>query len=371
MAGRQKIILGDNAHTELKEIFKELGTKKYLLICGKTFDTLPVSFYIAELGIPFARFGNYSPNPTYEQALEALKMYREEGCDAIFAVGGGSPMDVAKCVKMFAGMEEGVDYWNAPLSDSGIPLIALPTTAGTGSESTRYAVITKDGKKQSLTHESLVPNIALLEPRAIKGSPDYLKKCAVMDAVCQSVEAWWAIASDRPSIAFAKKSLELILPSLRLYLRDSDVGNSRVLMGANFSGRAINIARTTAAHSMSYNLTTEYGVPHGHAVALCLPRIWEYMLAHPEKTADARGAEYLFEVFQSIAETLKQPDAASAIKWFDDTLKDMGLLPPALKDPSDIERFAGNVNPERLTNNPVHLDKAALEEIYTNIFRMG
>ena len=140
--------------------------------------------------------------------------------------------------------------------ENGIPLMALPTTAGTGSESTRYAVIYHKGEKLSVTHGSLVPKYAFLEPSVLKSLPLYQKKCSMLDAQCQALESWWSVNATDQSISYAKQSITLVLEHLDGYLANESTGNAGMLLASNWAGRAINITQTTAPHAMSYKITS-------------------------------------------------------------------------------------------------------------------
>ncbi len=359
---------------EIKKILIKHNIKKFMLVGGKTLSRLPIMDYIKSMEIPFIKFSDYTPNPTYMEAKEGTELFRTHGCEAVVAVGGGSALDVAKCIKLFATMSPCQDFFTQEYKENNIPLIAVPTTAGTGSESTQYAVIYYEGRKQSVTHPSIVPGYAVLEPSVLKGSPAYLKKCAVLDALCQSIEAWWSINSTAQSIEYSKKSFNLILPALESYLEDNDAANADILLGANYSGRAINIARTAAPHTLSYNLTRDHNLAHGHAVAICLPKIWRYMLLHSDKCVDPRGSDYLAEMFDSLSNALGMASPIASIEWFEALLYRLDIKAPVLKNEAEakasVEKLAKGVNLQRLANNPVALDLPALEEIYSNIFNL-
>ncbi|MBO4501529.1 MAG: iron-containing alcohol dehydrogenase, partial [Clostridia bacterium] len=147
-------------------IFEELRPKRVFFVCDEAFAFLPgdvKNVYLSRRD-SFTLFDSFTPNPLYEQVCKGVELFKKDKCDVILAMGGGSAIDVAKCVKLYCRMDENENYLKQECKDSGVPLIAIPTTAGTGSESTRYAVIYYEGKKQSVTHESIVPNYVVLEP---------------------------------------------------------------------------------------------------------------------------------------------------------------------------------------------------------------
>ena len=250
-------------------------------------------------------------------------------------------------------------------------LIAIPTTAGTGSESTRYAVIYHDGKKQSVTHDSIIPDVAILESKVLKTLPLYQKKCTMMDALCQGIESWWSINSTDVSKEFSKKTIELIVTNWEKYIfENNDESAAQIMLAANYGGRAINITQTTAPHAMSYKITSLFGLPHGHAVAICLPEIWEYMLTHTEKCVDLRGKDYISNVFKSIAKVLGYTTVQEAILFIRSMLTTMGLEhPKSTNCNNDLETLTLSVNPTRLKNNPVSLNQETLRNIYRLIMK--
>ena len=143
------------------------------------------------------------------------------------------------------------------------------------------------------------------------------------------------------------------------------------MLGANYSGRAINITATTAAHAMSYKITSLYKFPHGHAVSVCLPEIWEYMIDNMDKCIDKRGSVYLFDIFDSIAKTMSAEEPKDAIAIFRDMMKRMELGNPSLeKKNEDLEVLSTSVNPVRLKNNPIFLENAVIRKLYEQIVEL-
>ena len=333
---------------ELPDLLRILEGKKILLVCGGSFDRLTIAESV--LALDPVRFGAFSPNPVYEDVCRGVDLFRRENCDAILAVGGGSAMDVAKCIKLFSGMNSGENYLKQEYADTGILLAAIPTTAGTGSESTRHAVIYYRGEKQSVSHPSLVPQVTCLIPEVLTDLPVYQKKCTMLDALCQAIESWWSVSATAESIGYSRIAMELIRDNWKAYVETGDRA-AEILLAANFAGRAINITATTAAHAMSYKLTSLYGIPHGHAVALCLPEVWAEMKDVPE----------LQEVFSAF------PVDGD---WFCHLMAELDMGAPAAGDRAqELEILADSVNPLRLKNNPVPLDRDTLKAMYERILR--
>lgn len=347
------------------------GAKKILLVCDSSFQFLNIKNEIERIPVPFVKFDQFTPNPLYEDVCKGVELFNAEQCDTILAVGGGSSMDVAKCIKLYCKMSKDKLFLEQEYKDTGIKLIAIPTTAGTGSESTRYAVIYYNGKKQSVTHESIIPNVAILESKVLKTLPLYQKKCTMLDALCQGIESWWSVNSTDESKEYSKIAVETIMKWWHEYIfENTDESAKHIMEAANYAGRAICITQTTAPHAFSYKLTSMYGLPHGHAVAVCLPVIWEYMMEHHEECIDSRGFKYLSGVFDEIAHSLGTDSPKEAIVLYREMMKAMELWNPVSEDrEADIEVLFSSVNPVRLKNNPVALSELAIKVLYSIIVK--
>ena len=357
----QKIVYGiDCLEKELE------GCQKVLLVCDASYPYLNIRDEIDRLSVPMVKFDGFTPNPLYEDVRKGVDLFNQEGCDTILAVGGGSSLDVAKCIKLYCRMSPEQLYLEQEYRDTGVRLIAVPTTAGTGSESTRYAVIYYDGKKQSVTHDSIVPDVALLEPKVLKTLPLYQKKCTMMDALCQGIESWWSVNSTEESKEYSRIAVETIMKWWRKYIfENSDEAARHIMEAANYAGRAICITQTTAPHAFSYKITSLYGLPHGHAVAVCLPEIWEYMTNHMDACVDPRGRMYLDKTFEDIATAMGPGKTRLAIALFREMMHEMELFNPTSDNKeSDVELLAASVNPVRLKNNPVMLEYKEIHMLY-------
>ncbi len=345
------------------------GSTKILLVCDKSFPFLNIKEEIEHMDVPHVVFDDFTPNPLYEDVCKGVDLFQTTKCDTLLAIGGGSSMDVAKCIKLYCHMHRDQLYLYQEYKDTGVKLIAIPTTAGTGSESTRYAVIYHDGQKQSVTHDSIIPNIAILEPKVLKTLPLYQKKCTMLDALCQGIESWWSVNSTDESKLLSKEAIETIIKWWHEYIYGNTEESSRNIMhAANLAGQAICITQTTAPHAFSYKITSLYGLPHGHAVAICLPEIWEYMSGNLDKCIDVRGASYLAKTFLDIALSMCCKNTTEAINLFRKLLENIKIDNPTTKDKtSEVEMLSRSVNPIRLKNNPIKLDENTIEIIYNLI----
>ena len=363
----QKIVSCEKSYQKIGEVLKNIGAKKYMLVCSTTFFKVGLDKYFESIDIPCVYFSEFTPNPKYEEICKGADIFEKEGCDAIVAVGGGSAIDVAKGIKAFYKMDRTKLCFNEKLKDSKIPLLAVPTTAGTGSESTRFAVFYYGGEKQSLGNAFLLPEYAFLDPTLLYTLPEYQKKCTLLDALCQAIESWWSVNSNDESKLYAKTAVEKIVNNYRGYLFENDSKSTEEIMqGSNLAGRAINITATTSAHAMSYKMTTLYGIPHGHAVGIGLAHIFEYMVNNTDKCTDSRGEQYLTQIFNDIAVALGAENATEGVKKYKNILKELEIEGPiATKEELDV--LASSVNVGRLKNNPVALSYDALYNLYCKI----
>lgn len=348
------------------------GGTKVLLVCDSSFPYLNIKDEIERISVPYVKFDQFTPNPLYEDVCKGVDLFNITKCDTILAVGGGSSMDVAKCIKLYCKMQKDRLYLEQEYKDTGVKLIAIPTTAGTGSESTRYAVIYYDGKKQSVTHDSIIPNVAILEPKVLKTLPLYQKKCTMLDALCQGIESWWSVNSTDESKVYSKIAVETIMKWWREYIfENSDEAAEHIMEAANYAGRAISITQTTAPHAFSYKITSLYGLPHGHAVSICLPEIWKYMIDNMEKCIDNRGKEYLDSIFRDISMAMGCKAPQHAITVFRTMMNEMGMFKPVAKSrEEELDILSRSVNPLRLKNNPVELgDACVFRNLYETIVK--
>ncbi len=195
-------------------------------------------------------------NPTLEQAEAILKEVKAFGAEELITEGGGSLIDVGKYIARSLHIYH----------------TAIPTTAGTGAEVTKYCVLTVHGKKTTFIDEAFIPNSFILDPKKLIGLPYNQTLSSGLDALCQGLESFWSIHATAKSKQYAGLAVDLVLDNLKKCLDNPTDEGARMnmLLAANFSGRAINIARTNVCHSISYPLTDIYKIPHGIACYMSL-----------------------------------------------------------------------------------------------------
>lgn len=360
----QKILKPDNNYAELDEYLEKAKVQTLLLVCDAAFNLLNISKYFANLeermGIKVIKFNEFQSNPSYESVAEGTKLFLKTKCELIVAVGGGSAIDVAKCIKLYSNMDPNINYLHQRIIPNDIKLLAMPTTAGTGSEATRYAVIYYEGIKQSVSDYSCIPEVVIMDASVLNTLPEYQRKSTMLDALCHAIESYWSINSTEESRSYARDAIRLIVANKDLYLMNEPTGNANMLKAANVAGKAINITQTTAGHAMCYKLTTLYGISHGHAAAICMEKLWPYMLVNIDKCIDPRGKNFLADIFAEI-------EAEISVKGFLDIVNSLGFKTLKNNGEEDIRILKSTVNPDRLKNNPIALDSDAIEKLYRQI----
>ena len=350
--------------------------KKVLLVCGESINNYTVlNRKLLDCKVPMVRFSDFHPNPEYDSVVKGVEVFRNEGCDSIMAVGGGSAIDVAKCIKLYSNMPgngENGSFLRHEIVPNGIPLLAMPTTAGTGTEATRYAVIYYEGDKQSVTSNSIIPQTILMDPNVLKTLPLYQKKATMCDALCHAIESYWSVNSTPESQAFARFALTSVLNNMEGYLQNTDEGNAGMLMAAHAAGKAINISQTTAGHAMCYTITSMFGFAHGHAAMLCDRVLFRWMVetvageGAEAKCCDPRGVEYLRKTLDELGVLLGGANAEDGAKKLEEIFAVLNLDRPTMTD-EQIEILKKSVNPVRLKNHPIALDTETIEGLYRKI----
>ncbi|MCL1884887.1 MAG: iron-containing alcohol dehydrogenase [Defluviitaleaceae bacterium] len=324
---KQQVFSGYNASHFIKNITYD--KKIFIVRDDGVKDIMP------DFGPDKVFFGDFKPNPSLSEVSKGIDLFKKENCNFIVSFGGGSAIDVAKCISILDKDEL--------LPSPRAKHLAIPTTAGTGSESTCFAVAYKEGEKISVEHERILPEYVVLDAKFLETLPDYHKKSSFLDAFCQAIESLWAKGQTPESRAYALSAIRIIQENTEGYFNNEPRCAARIQLASNLAGKAINISKTTAAHAMSYSLSTNFGLAHGHAVALCFPYVWE----HLKKKKFATEHESLIKTISKIC-----------IPY------DFGLV-----DDKMVEMLASSVNVQRLSNHPVVISKDELTSIYHEILR--
>mgnify|MGYP002509986616 CR=1 FL=1 len=362
------IVTAEDNYKSLDEWLK--GKEKTLLVCGSSIKFLKdFNKKLKGITVPIVRFSDFQPNPQYESVVKGVEVFRTENCDSIIAVGGGSAMDVAKCIKLysnFPGNGKRGEWLNAEVIPNNIPFLAMPTTAGTGSEATRYAVVYYEGNKQSITNESFIPKTVLMDPSALETLPLYQKKATMCDALCHAIESFWSVNSTEESKGYGKAAIQGILDNMDGYLGNTKEGNAGMLNAAYMAGKAINITQTTAGHAMCYKITSLFCLAHGHAAILCNRVLYSWMIENTDKCIDPRGNEYLKKTLDEIGVALGCDDSKTGADKLIQIFNKLEFDVPTV-EATQYEELKTSVNPVRLKNHPIALDVDTIESLYHTI----
>ena len=282
----QDIVVGKGSLAKLPEIAKKLGGTHGFIISGPHLNKMGIVKSCADAlenaGISVDVYTETEGNPSVETVDKAASAFKESGADFLIALGGGSPMDVAKAVGIVAKYGGSITEYEGGGKVPGdiIPLIAIPTTAGTGSEVTAFSVITDHSRNYKLTVFSykLIPSYAILDPELLTTAPVSVAAACGIDAMVHALEAYISKDASTFTDAMAEKALELIGKNIRKYVADrSNIqAAENMLMGSLFAGIAFSWARLGDVHAMSHPVSAFFNVPHGVANAILLTTIVEY-----------------------------------------------------------------------------------------------
>lgn len=282
----QEIVFGRGTLDKLPEYVNKLDCKKAFIISGPHLKKIGLvdkcRDALKAAGIKSGIFTETEGNPGTDTVDKAAELFMDSGSDLIIAFGGGSPIDVAKAVAILGTYGgaitdyEGVGKVPGPV----IPIIAIPTTAGTGSEVTAFSVITDHSRNYKLTVGSnyLLPKCAILDPELIMSVPVKTASACGVDALVHAIESYISLKASPFSDMMALKALELIGKNLRAYVanRQNKIAADAMLQGSLYAGIAFSHARLGNVHAMSHPVSAYFDVPHGLANAILLPFVTEF-----------------------------------------------------------------------------------------------
>jgi alcohol dehydrogenase class IV len=248
-------------------------------------------------------------------------------------------------------------------------MAAIPTTAGSGSEATHFAVVYVDGTKYSLASQALRPRAAFIDPALTCSMTPAMTATTGMDAFAQAVESYWSVHSTEHSKRLARRAISLALRHLATAVHaPTAAARWGMSKAAHLAGKAIDVTRTTGAHAISYPLTSYFGIPHGHAVGLTLG---QWLLYNSEvnegDVVDPRGAGYVRQTVAELVEMMGCADAADGCARIEQLARTVGLetrLSCLGVSRADVDTLiVPNVNAERAGNNPRALTDTGLRRI--------
>ena len=286
----QNIVVGAGSLKRLPELAKNLKKSKAYIISGPHLEKIGMVDKCREAlkaaGIESDAFTQTEGNPSTDTVAKAAEGFKSSNADFIVAFGGGSPLDVAKAVAVIASYGGNITDYEGGGKVPGpvVPMIAIPTTAGTGSEVTSFSVITDHSRNYKLTVVSnyLLPAYAILDPELITTVPKSTAAACGIDAMVHALEAFISKAASPFSDLFAKEALRLIGTSIRDYVLDRSnlAACEAMLTGSLFAGIAFSHARLGDVHAMSHPVSAYFDVAHGVANAVLLPTIVDYNMTY-------------------------------------------------------------------------------------------
>jgi len=313
-------------------------------------------------------------NAKIEYVKKGLELCNSQNFDVVIAVGGGTVIDIAKLISIISAQKgELLDYvlQKKAIEVPGKPFIAVPTTAGTGSEATHFIVTYVDGIKYSVASQLILPDYSIVDSSLSMALPPKVTASTGMDAFSQAIESYWCIYSTEESKDYAAQAIKLVMGNLKKAVNNpSQKSREAMALAAHLAGKAINISKTTAPHAISYPITARFGIPHGHAVGLSLAQVLKFNYeVSDEDVLDKRGADYVRKTMKKIIELLGAKDVEDASNKINSLMKGIGL--ETSLGELGINNFEVIIkegfNPERVKNNPRKLTEAELRRILTNI----
>lgn len=288
---------GEGAAEKLCEAAAQMGARHVLLVTDEVLVSLGLPTRITEAlerhGVAATVYDGVRPDPTYTQAEEGLALLREKDCDAVIALGGGSPIDVAKVISVMATNAKPIHKLLGFLKvrQLGLPLYAIPTTSGTGSEVTVAAVLSdpETHLKTQIIDTKLVPQMAALDPTLMAGMPPAVTADTGLDALTHAVESYLSRNSTAETERFALAAIRMIFENLpQAYADGQDLAaRSAMAMASFYAGMAFTRTSVGYVHAIAHSLGAHYGVPHGRANAIVMPRV----LRFSKRPAQQRLAE--------------------------------------------------------------------------------
>lgn len=327
-----RIISGPGAVQQIPDILKSLGGRKVLIVTDRGVDLVGLPALVTNLfgkDIPFSIYKDVEPNPTVENVEKTVAFCRDQSCDMIIAIGGGSVIDTSKSVGLLMTNPDSiVDYEGFnKFSNMPLPLIAIPTTTGSGSEVTRGQIVTdtKRNFKMIISGHALFPRFAILDPTMVTSSPPWLAATTGMDTLTHAVEAFTSIKASSFTDALSYKAIELVGQNLRPFAANPSNLHAAMAMQAAcaMAGGAFTNARLGNVHAMSHPLGGHYNLPHGLANAVLLPYVTKFnCLVNPMKFGMiARALGETTEGLTPREEALKSVYAITKL------LSDLGISP--------------------------------------------
>lgn len=368
-------IFGPGTLNRLSELLPEDAEHGLVVHGSNSYEAAGIKPRIEDsVGTDIETYVAPSPNPSFADLMDGFEVVSALEPDFVIGVGGGSVIDSAKALSVLPFQpDQPVNYVEEDQDPGslGVPLYAVTTTAGTGSEATHFATIYVDGIKHSLVGAAVYPTGAVIDPSLLKSVPERVRVATGADALSQAIESYWSVRSTPVSRTLALRAVELAWNNFEQEVLDPNSGSRfRMAMAAHLAGKAIDISKTTACHSVSYPLTAHFGITHGLAVALTVPAFLLYNFhITAEDCIDPRGVEFVQNRIEELVATIGANDASNAARRLMELWETVGI-PTSLDQAgvTDIETvIAEGFTPERMGNNPRRVTAHRLAGILASV----
>lgn len=372
---RTRVVFGMGAISRLGELCRELGATRVLLVTDRGLEAAghPQKGLasLQSAGLHVTLFDDVTPNPTTDDVSRGLEVARRANIDFLVGLGGGSSMDCAKGINfLFTNGGRMEDYQGTgKASKPMLPLIAVPTTAGTGSEAQSYALIaqSRSHMKMACGDPKAACRIALLDPELTLSMPQSVTAATGIDALSHAVESYVTTRRTPVSQLFSRQAWQLLAPSFPGVLQNPQnvEARSRMLLGAHLAGTAIENSMLGGAHALANPLSAHFDLVHGVAIAIMLPHIVRYNAPAVGK----RYADLLHDLTPGHSNGIGPEQAAEQLAVHLQKLVAEAGLPLRLRDCNVTADLFPTLAAEASTQwtgkfNPRPLDTAAFEELY-------
>jgi alcohol dehydrogenase len=371
----KKEFIGKNSLENIKYISKEKNFEKILIFAGKkSFSASGAEKQLIDILTKFRYevFYKSSELPEIEDLKKFIFKINNFKPDLIVAIGGGAVLDLAKTSNCFFDLNEietSIKKSEYNLKNKFCPLVAVPTTAGSGAEATANAVIYVNKIKYSVEGDIIRPDYIMIDPNLILSTPKSIAASAGFDAIAQAIESMISMKSTKESVQYSTISLNDSLESFEKHINDKTFETSfKMSTAALNAGKAISISKTTAPHALSYPFTAFHGIAHGHAVYLTLNDFLKFNFNNLQKSKSTFDLSNRFEVIFKIFKVNNINDLTSKISNIG---KNVGLENNFNKlniSKKDFENILNGVNTQRLSNNPIEINLKDIKEILNSKF---
>lgn len=355
-----RIFFGEGALLKAADQLLSLGSRP-LVVTGRSSARLSgaldeLSLVLDRAGLAWELFDQVEENPSLDTVLAGARLLRESGCDFLISIGGGSPIDAAKAISLAAANSLGRDeIYQTGKFRAALPLVAIPTTSGTGTEVTQYSVLTDplSGIKAGFGHDLAFPRLAVCDPRHTLSLNPAVTLNTALDALSHLLEGIYSNKRDPLLYPLIHSGAKAIRDNLQAVLDNPDglAGRTELMRASLYGGIVIAQTSTTLQHSLGYPLTTAFGLPHGQSNAMVMRQVLE--LYYPALEAELNA------LFRALGGSRKDFEA-----W-------LGELPFGRKlelDDAFIKKSVGEVLASRnMANNPIEVSADQIRDIYRGL----